>query len=69
MYLENGKYRAIISKLNIGTFDTNKEAFAEYCRHKTALIRKLAEEYKDVLSERAYNAASNYDFKNYEEEV
>ena len=45
---------------HIGCFDTQEEAFRAYKKFKEALIKEVANEYKDKLDPRAYQALLNY---------
>ena len=45
---------------HIGCFDTQEEAFRAYKTFKEALIKEVANEYKDKLDPRAYQALLNY---------
>jgi hypothetical protein len=62
----NGKYRAQLSLgsgrvTTLGYFDTPEAAFQCYKVSKEALIKQRAEEYRDVLDARAYNALVQYE--------
>lgn len=51
-----------IGKLeHLGYFDTEKEAFLAYKTFKEALIKEVANEYKEQLDERAYEALMKYE--------
>jgi len=45
---------------NLGRFDTPDEAFSVYKRFKEALIKEIADEYKEQLDSRAYYALLSY---------
>ena len=59
------KYVACLSKdnkkMHLGYFDTPKEAFLAYKRAKEQYIKELAEEYKDKIDPRTYEAMINYE--------
>lgn len=42
-------------------FDTPEEAFYEYKRRKEMIIKRVANEYKDMIPEKLYNAMMNYE--------
>lgn len=44
----------------LGSFDTVEEAFQAYKTFKEAIIKRVAEKYKDQLDPRAYQALMNY---------
>lgn len=69
VFKERHRYRAEMGGKSLGTFSTNSEAFSAYCAEKNRVLRECAEIYKDLLSERAYEALCKYDFRNYEDEV
>lgn len=46
---------------HLGSYDTQEEAFQAYKVYKEALIKQIANEYKDRLDQRAYNALMNYE--------
>ena len=46
-------------------FNSPEEAFAWYKKEKEKNIKNIANEYKDILPERTYNALMNYDVKPY----
>lgn len=45
----------------LGLFNTQQEAFQVYKTFKEALIKKVAEGYKNLIDERAYQALMNYE--------
>lgn len=57
-FIARYKYRG--KRINLSMCDTIEEAFSEYCERRDAYARELAEEYKDVLEDRAYNKLMNY---------
>lgn len=65
--LANG--RGYIAKCNIGTgtqkylgyFNTPQEAFQAYKTYKEGLIKEVANEYKEMLDSRVYEALMNYE--------
>lgn len=61
----NTKYRAGISKngkspVYLGTFDTPEEAFHAYKTAKEAYIKQVADEYKDKIPKKLYDALYAY---------
>lgn len=63
---QNGCQKYIVScavdgkNKNLGRYKCPEEAFNVYKNFKNDLVRKKAEEYKDVLDERAYTAMLNF---------
>ena len=54
------KYRAMCCGKTIGTFDTLQEATDKYFEKKREHIREVADEYKDIIPTKAYNALLNW---------
>lgn len=54
------KYRAEMSfmgkQIKLGTFDTAEAAFARYKKYKEDFIKDMAEQYKDEISDKVYDA-------------
>jgi len=62
----SGKYLASCSILHrkikrIGLFDTSEEAFAAYKKFKEQLIKDVADEFKDKIPKKLYNAMYTYE--------
>lgn len=62
----NGEYRAYSNNGNgkiiyLGVHKTSKEAFQSYKKYKEHLIKKTADEYKELIPEKLYNAMYNYE--------
>ena len=59
-----GKYRAELNVdgkiVKLGRFDTVEEAFAEYKRHKEALIIVIADRYRGKIPDKVYKAMMNW---------
>ena len=63
------KYRAKVSKfynnkkqiIGLGYYDTPVDAFEAYKKEKEEYIKEVAEEYKDVIPTKLYNAMYNYE--------
>ena len=59
-----GKYRAEMSfmceQIKLGTFDNAESAFARYKEYKEDFIQDMAEQYKDVISDKGYEAMMNW---------
>lgn len=57
---KNNRFAASLSKLDkiirIGTFDTSEEAFEAYKQAKEQYIKEVADEYKDKIPKKLYNA-------------
>lgn len=47
-------------QVHLGCFKDPEEAFKTFCTHKQQQIRSLADEYRDLLCDRAYQALLNY---------
>lgn len=62
--LKEGKIIAQINymgnKKHLGTFSTVKDAFAKYKIEKEKCMKEYADKYKNILSERVYQALYNY---------
>ena len=58
---DKGKFMCSCSpKGYLGLFNTSQEAFVAYKNYKEALIKSVANEYKDRLDQRVYQALINY---------
>jgi hypothetical protein len=61
---DKNKYRAGMNlmgdKIKLGTFDTVEEAFARYKEYKEDFIKDMAEQYKDKITDRTYQAMMNW---------
>ena len=59
------KFQACLRKYNrkihLGTYNTPEEAFLVYKQAKEAYIKEVAEEYKDKIPQRLYDAMINYE--------
>lgn len=68
-YADKCKYRPYIARLGnkegfkkyLGSYSTSEEAFAAYKSAKEKLIKFVANQYRDELTEKAYNALLNYE--------
>lgn len=56
-------YQAEYSGKNLGVFRTVEKAFEAYAREKENAVKIMADEYKDVIPEKVYNALYEYKFK------
>lgn len=58
------KFRAAMSfmgeQIKLGTFDTAEAAFARYKEYKEDFIRDMAEQYRDEIPDRVYDAMMNW---------
>ena len=58
------KYRACVAfggmSVKLGTFDTADAAFARYKEYKEDLIKDMAEQYKDMIPHKVYEAMMNW---------
>jgi hypothetical protein len=54
------KYKASISNLHIGVFNTPEEAFEAYKTAKEKYIKEIADKWKEQITEQVYNALINY---------
>jgi hypothetical protein len=61
---DKSKYRAGMAfmgkTIRLGRFNTVEEAFARYKEYKEDFIKDMAEQYKDVLPHRVYEAMLNW---------
>lgn len=59
-----GKYRAVMSYMGerkkIGTFDDVNSAFVRYKEYKEDFIKKIAEQYKDIIPYKIYDSMMNW---------
>lgn len=62
---EGNKFRGQLNKgnekIHLGTFNTPEEAFQAYKQAKEAYIKEVANEYKDKIPYRLYEAMMNYE--------
>ena len=56
-----GSYIARYHKCHIGTYKTLEEAFVAYKKHKEQTIKHIAEEYKNLIPQKLYEALINYE--------
>jgi hypothetical protein len=59
----NTSYRVVLGKDYIGQYKTLEEAFEVYKTYKETLIKKVAEEYKDKIPEKLYNAMLSFEIE------
>lgn len=65
----NGKYRSScraggeIGNVKLGTYDTKEEAFMAYKVFKEKVIRDAADQFRDVISDRAYQSMMAHEVK------
>lgn len=59
-----GKYRAVMSYMGerkkLGTFDDVNSAFVRYKEYKEDFIKKMAEQYKDIIPYKIYDSMMNW---------
>ena len=53
-------YQVIVSKFYLGTFNTIEEAFKIYKEYKENLLKQVADEYKNIIPKKVYDAICNY---------
>lgn len=63
--LDNGRYRARVSngskkEIFLGMFDNEYDAFYAYKKAKEEIIKQVADEYKDKIPKKLYDAMYNY---------
>ena len=69
VYLYNGKFKSqcsthkdgVTSRILIGTFNTSEEAFYSYKEFKEKYIKEVADEYKDRIPKKLYDAMYKYE--------
>ena len=47
-------------QIKLGTFDTAESAFARYKEYKEDFIQDMAEQYRDVISDKVYGAMMSW---------
>lgn len=55
-----GRYNSSYNGKNIGTFDTLEEAFEKYAEKKEETIKRVADEYINIIPKKAYDAIYRY---------
>jgi len=60
---EGNRYYAKYNSIELGSANTIEEAYEIYARYKKAEIIKVANEYKEIISEKVYNALLNYEVR------
>ena len=55
-----GRYNSSYNGKNIGTFDTLEEAFEKYAQKKEETIKRIADEYINIIPKKAYDAIYRY---------
>ena len=55
------KYTASCNNKCLGKYDTPEEAFNSYKQFKEAFVKKVADQYKDLIPEKLYNAMYEYE--------
>ena len=55
-----GKYNARYNEEKLGTFDTLEEAFEKYAEKKEETIKRIADEYINIIPKKAYDAIYRY---------
>ena len=55
------KYEAQCAGNNLGAYDTPEEAFSVYKQYKENMIKQVADEYKNLIPEKLYNAMYEYE--------
>lgn len=63
---KTGRYQANCGNYRLGTYDTLNMAYDAYANKKEEIIRKVADEYKNIIPKEVYEALYNYkvDLKN-----
>lgn len=56
----NDKYGARYCKYSLGTYDTLEEAYEKYAEKKEEIIKQIAEQYKNRIPKKIYNALLSY---------
>lgn len=55
-----GRYSAKYNQKNLGSYDTVEEAYAVYAKEKEKVIKEVADEYKDIIPKKLYDALYAY---------
>ena len=58
--VDSGRYSATWTGKNLGTYTTLKEAYNVHSKAKVEAIRKTANDYKEIIPIKLYNALLNY---------
>lgn len=66
--LPSGNYQAYCNNgdnkwTTIGTYDTQEEAFQAYKQYKESTIRRIADEYIELIPQKLYNAMYEYEIE------
>ena len=59
-YTDSGKYSAKYGCIELGTYSTLEEAYSIYSNAKEAKIKETADNYKDIIPKKLYDALYNY---------
>ena len=55
------KYEVQCANNNLGAYDTSEEAFSVYKQYKENMIKQVADEYKECIPRKLYNAMYEYE--------
>ena len=58
-----GRYSSLFQGISLGTYDTLEEAFSVYAKEKECVIKQIANEYKNIIPNNAYDALMNYEVR------
>ena len=66
--MPNGRFRGYCNgvegtRVELGSYNTEVEAFIKYAEYKDYVIKTKAQEYKDIISDRLYKVLLNYNTK------
>lgn len=59
-YATNGRYSAEYNTVYLGTFNTLEDAFNAYAKAKESKIKQVADEYKNIIPQKLYDALYAY---------
>lgn len=60
--IKSGKFSAKYNNIELGIYNTLKEAYYIYSAKKKQEIIKIVNEYKDIIPKEVYDALVNYEF-------